>query len=263
MRLRLEADGSVAEVDEDSVQRVRPLRGLARGWEPRQKHRARGRMRPWKPPSRSRDGEGAVPVATRTVAPVAGCSLMALAPSLQSNPPGLDLAEDLASLISLNECSALNTLRQRLRAQLPYTYAGPSLLALGGGHNAASRAAKVRGGPRGSASLGEAVMGGGHRPPPGMVVEEPGAPVPAEGTVAPPQPRGWGAAGGVRGWGSSGGVWGRGYAAASPEALPAARSKALPRCHCSQEQVRARCLQCTGSPRGVLHPGGRNHRPPM
>ncbi|KAI6076230.1 Unconventional myosin-XVIIIb [Aix galericulata] len=86
VRLRLEADGSVAEVDEDSVQR--------------------------------------------------------------SNPPGLDLAEDLASLISLNECSALNTLRQRLRAQLPYTYAGPSLLALGGGHNAASRAAKVLKGRR-------------------------------------------------------------------------------------------------------------------
>ncbi|NWZ24834.1 MY18B protein, partial [Asarcornis scutulata] len=86
VRLRLEADGSVAEVEEDSVQR--------------------------------------------------------------SNPPGLDLAEDLASLISLNECSALNTLRQRLRAQLPYTYAGPSLLALGGGHNAASRAAKVLKGRR-------------------------------------------------------------------------------------------------------------------
>uniref|UniRef100_A0A8B9VIC0 Myosin XVIIIB n=1 Tax=Anas zonorhyncha TaxID=75864 RepID=A0A8B9VIC0_9AVES len=78
VRLRLEADGSVAEVDEDSVQR--------------------------------------------------------------SNPPSLDLVEDLASLLSLNECSALHTLRQRLRAQLPYTYAGPSLL-------------------------------------------EPGAPVPAEGTV--------------------------------------------------------------------------------
>ncbi|XP_068509677.1 unconventional myosin-XVIIIb isoform X1 [Anas acuta] len=86
VRLRLEADGSVAEVDEDSVQR--------------------------------------------------------------SNPPSLDLAEDLASLLSLNECSALHTLRQRLRAHLPYTYAGPSLLALGGGHNAASRAAKVLKGRR-------------------------------------------------------------------------------------------------------------------
>lgn len=77
-----------------------------------------------------------------------------LAPSLQSNPPSLDLAEDLASLLSLNECSALHTLRQRLRAQLPYTYAGPSLLALGGGHNAASRAAKVRGAQGGPYPLG-------------------------------------------------------------------------------------------------------------
>lgn len=76
VRLRLEGDGSVAEVDEDSVQRVRPLRGLPRGWGPHPKHRARGRMTPWKPPSRSQDGEGAVPVATRMVAPVAGCSLM-------------------------------------------------------------------------------------------------------------------------------------------------------------------------------------------
>uniref|UniRef100_A0A8B9DSW1 Myosin XVIIIB n=1 Tax=Anser cygnoides TaxID=8845 RepID=A0A8B9DSW1_ANSCY len=73
VRVRLEADGSVVEADEDSVQR--------------------------------------------------------------SNPPGLDLAEDLAALVSLNECSALNTLRHRLGAQLPYTYAGPSLLALGGGPN--------------------------------------------------------------------------------------------------------------------------------
>ncbi|XP_066835415.1 unconventional myosin-XVIIIb isoform X6 [Anser cygnoides] len=80
VRVRLEADGSVVEADEDSVQR--------------------------------------------------------------SNPPGLDLAEDLAALVSLNECSALNTLRHRLGAQLPYTYAGPSLLALGGGPNAASRPAK-------------------------------------------------------------------------------------------------------------------------
>ncbi|XP_066835412.1 unconventional myosin-XVIIIb isoform X4 [Anser cygnoides] len=81
VRVRLEADGSVVEADEDSVQR--------------------------------------------------------------SNPPGLDLAEDLAALVSLNECSALNTLRHRLGAQLPYTYAGPSLLALGGGPNAASRPAKT------------------------------------------------------------------------------------------------------------------------
>ncbi|NXW16286.1 MY18B protein, partial [Circaetus pectoralis] len=65
VRVRQEADGSVTEVDEDSVQRT--------------------------------------------------------------NPPSLDYAEDLAALINLNECSAMNTLQQRYRARLPYTHAGPSL----------------------------------------------------------------------------------------------------------------------------------------
>uniref|UniRef100_A0A8C3JT64 Myosin XVIIIB n=1 Tax=Calidris pygmaea TaxID=425635 RepID=A0A8C3JT64_9CHAR len=65
VRVRREADGSVTEVDEDSVQRT--------------------------------------------------------------NPPSLDYAEDLAALVSLNECSAMNTLQQRYQARLPYTYAGPVL----------------------------------------------------------------------------------------------------------------------------------------
>ncbi|KAM7034501.1 unconventional myosin-XVIIIb [Acridotheres tristis] len=51
----------------------------------------------------------------------------------RTNPPSLDQAEDLAMLISLNECSVLNTLRQRFRARLPCTYAGPSLVAIGTG----------------------------------------------------------------------------------------------------------------------------------
>ncbi|NXN70356.1 MY18B protein, partial [Himantopus himantopus] len=48
----------------------------------------------------------------------------------RTNPPSLDYAEDLTALVSLNECSAVNTLQQRYRARLPYTYAGPSLVAL-------------------------------------------------------------------------------------------------------------------------------------
>ncbi|NXS60980.1 MY18B protein, partial [Brachypteracias leptosomus] len=68
VRVRRERDGSITEVDEDSVQRT--------------------------------------------------------------NPPSLDLAEDLASLLSLNECSALHTLQQRFQARLPYTYAGHSLVAI-------------------------------------------------------------------------------------------------------------------------------------
>ncbi|NXL15222.1 MY18B protein, partial [Setophaga kirtlandii] len=49
----------------------------------------------------------------------------------RTNPPSLDQAEDLAALISLNECSVMHTLRQRFRARLPCTYAGPSLVTIG------------------------------------------------------------------------------------------------------------------------------------
>ncbi|NXA67683.1 MY18B protein, partial [Mohoua ochrocephala] len=64
----------------------------------------------------------------------------------RTNPPSLDQAEDLAALISLNECSVMNTLRQRFRARLPCTYAGPSLVAIATGPEPAGSAAKV---PRG------------------------------------------------------------------------------------------------------------------
>ncbi|NXY07659.1 MY18B protein, partial [Pteruthius melanotis] len=64
----------------------------------------------------------------------------------RTNPPSLDQAEDLAALISLNECSVMNTLRQRFRARLPCTYAGPSLVAIATGPSPAGSAAKV---PRG------------------------------------------------------------------------------------------------------------------
>ncbi|XP_064249123.1 unconventional myosin-XVIIIb [Passer domesticus] len=64
----------------------------------------------------------------------------------RTNPPSLDQAEDLATLVSLNECSVLNTLRQRFRARLPCTYAGPSLVAIAAGPEPAHGAGKV---PRG------------------------------------------------------------------------------------------------------------------
>ncbi|XP_052023609.1 unconventional myosin-XVIIIb [Apodemus sylvaticus] len=47
-----------------------------------------------------------------------------------ANPSELDQAEDLASLVSVNESSVLNTLLQRYRAQLPHTCSGPDLIAL-------------------------------------------------------------------------------------------------------------------------------------
>ncbi|NXW57660.1 MY18B protein, partial [Eurystomus gularis] len=88
VRVRREVDGSVTEVDEDSVQRT--------------------------------------------------------------NPPSLDFAEDLAALLSLNECSAMNTLQQRYQARLPYTYAGPSLVAIRPSFAASSSSGKAFKGKRDS-----------------------------------------------------------------------------------------------------------------
>lgn len=48
----------------------------------------------------------------------------------QANPAELDQAEDLASLVSVNESSVLNTLLQRYRAQRPHTQAGSDLIVL-------------------------------------------------------------------------------------------------------------------------------------
>ncbi|KAM6155724.1 unconventional myosin-XVIIIb [Rhynchocyon petersi] len=48
----------------------------------------------------------------------------------RANPPELDQAEDLTTLISVNESSVLNTLLHRSRAQLPHTSAGPDLIVL-------------------------------------------------------------------------------------------------------------------------------------
>ncbi|KFM09891.1 Unconventional myosin-XVIIIb, partial [Aptenodytes forsteri] len=88
VRVRREADGSITEVDEDSVQRT--------------------------------------------------------------NPPSLDYAEDLAALINLNECSAMNTLQQRYQSRLPYTYAGTSLVAIGPSFPASSSSGKAFKGKRDS-----------------------------------------------------------------------------------------------------------------
>ncbi|KAF6082176.1 myosin XVIIIB [Phyllostomus discolor] len=48
----------------------------------------------------------------------------------RANPPELDQAEDLASLVSVNESSVLHTLLHRYRAQLPHTFTGPDLIVL-------------------------------------------------------------------------------------------------------------------------------------
>ncbi|XP_040319892.1 unconventional myosin-XVIIIb [Herpailurus yagouaroundi] len=61
----------------------------------------------------------------------------------RANPPELDQAEDLASLVSVNESSVLNTLLHRYRAQLPHTFTGPDLIALQPRRPPAPSAAKV------------------------------------------------------------------------------------------------------------------------
>lgn len=71
----------------------------------------------------------------------------ALCDGLQANPPELDQAEDLASLVSVNESSVLNTLLHRYQAQLPHTLAGPDLIFLQPQGLMAPSASKVRGAP--------------------------------------------------------------------------------------------------------------------
>lgn len=46
----------------------------------------------------------------------------------QANPPELDQADNLASLVSVNESSVLNTLRHRYEAGLLHTWTGPDLI---------------------------------------------------------------------------------------------------------------------------------------
>ncbi|XP_055461922.1 unconventional myosin-XVIIIb, partial [Psammomys obesus] len=64
----------------------------------------------------------------------------------RANPSELDQAEDLASLVSVNESSVLNTLLQRYQAQLPHTCSGPDLIALQPQMTTVASAGKV---PRG------------------------------------------------------------------------------------------------------------------
>lgn len=111
-------------------------------------------------------------------------------------------------------------------------------------------------------------------PTPGMVVEEPGAPVPAEGTVAPPQPHGWGGAGGVRGWGSSGECLGPGVLRGclgpgvlgmrrcQPRSPPSSQEQSSASLALQPGAGQGAVFECMGSPTGILHLGGRNHHPP-
>lgn len=124
VRARLDADGSIVEVDEEEVQKVRaPVLHL-------KAHHLYG------------DSFGMIPClpswglfhsfgwgrkeGTKQVK-VAFYHLLL---SQQANPSSLDYTEDLAALVSLNEASVLHVLHQRWQSQLPYTFSGPHLVAL-------------------------------------------------------------------------------------------------------------------------------------
>nr|XP_012611991.1 unconventional myosin-XVIIIb [Microcebus murinus] len=66
----------------------------------------------------------------------------------RANPPELDHVEDLASLISVNESSVLNTLLQRYRAERLHTRTGPDLIVLQSPGASAPPAGKVPTGRR-------------------------------------------------------------------------------------------------------------------
>ncbi|XP_070131413.1 unconventional myosin-XVIIIb [Equus caballus] len=61
----------------------------------------------------------------------------------RANPPELDQADDLASLVSVNESSVLNTLRHRYEAGLLHTWTGPDLIVLQPRGSPAPSAGKV------------------------------------------------------------------------------------------------------------------------
>lgn len=90
VRIRLEHDGTVLDVDEDDVEKVSETPGLGLG------------------------------VMARTVADPSA--------SAQANPPSYNRCEDLASLLYLNESSVMHSLRQRYGGNLIYTHAGPNMV---------------------------------------------------------------------------------------------------------------------------------------
>lgn len=93
MKVKLDHDGAVLEVEEDDVEKVGPRDGGPRG-----------------------GGDPRSPPDPR--------------PRSQANPPSCDRVEDLASLLYLNESSVLHTLRQRYGGNLIHTYAGPTMVVI-------------------------------------------------------------------------------------------------------------------------------------
>ena len=109
VRVKLDHDGAVLDVDEDDVEKVR------------------GRLVEGTRGGPCRAGQA---VCWRGQPDLLLLRCPPVCPIPQANAPSCDRLEDLASLVYLNESSVLHTLRQRYGASLLHTYAGPSLLVL-------------------------------------------------------------------------------------------------------------------------------------
>lgn len=109
VRVKLDHDGAVLDVDEDDVEKVR------------------GRLVEGTRGGPCRSGQA---VCSRGQPDLLLLRCPPVCPIPQANAPSCDRLEDLASLVYLNESSVLHTLRQRYGASLLHTYAGPSLLVL-------------------------------------------------------------------------------------------------------------------------------------
>lgn len=100
VKVRLEHDGTILEVDEDDVEKVGEV---------------------------SNHMDINVILLTQKPRNLFNYSHLSVC---QANPLSYDRVEDLSSLLYLNESSILHTLRQRYGGNLIHTYAGPNLLVI-------------------------------------------------------------------------------------------------------------------------------------
>lgn len=100
VKVRLEHDGTILEVDEDDVEKVGEV---------------------------SNHMDINVILLTQKPRNLFNYSHLSVC---QANPLSYDRVEDLSSLLYLNESSILHSLRQRYGGNLIHTYAGPNLLVI-------------------------------------------------------------------------------------------------------------------------------------
>lgn len=105
VKIRLESDGSLLDVDEDDVEKV----------------------------FNHQISSSASSITDEADVCMCVCSCMSVTSltfQLQANPPAFDRVEDLASLQYLNESSVMHSLRQRYGGNLVHTHAGPNMVVI-------------------------------------------------------------------------------------------------------------------------------------